>query len=68
MKEAVSRKIQVLLDDADLVRVDACRYEGQTLASLVRDALAFAAWVARARADGWTLVAIRGLHTREMAR
>lgn len=67
--EAMSKratKIQVALAPIDLARIAACQYEGQTLAALIRDALAFAAWVARQRADGWSLVAIRGTHTREM--
>jgi hypothetical protein len=59
------RKVQIQFTATDLMRISACRREDQTLASLVRDALTFACWVARARADGWTLVAIKGDQTRE---
>lgn len=61
-----ARKVQVQFDERDMERIEACRYNGQTLASLVRDALAFAAWVARARAEGWTLVAVKGDRVREL--
>jgi hypothetical protein len=53
------KKIQVALDPALLAA-----FPG-TIASTVRDALAFADWCRRQMADGWTIVAIRGERTRE---
>ncbi len=63
-------KIQITFTPDELAKIDACEEAtgAGTLARVIRDALVLAAWAARARADGWTLVAVRGTHTREWSR